>query len=226
MFALLLAELAGHPGQRAGHLHLTGWLLSTLGICTSTNFGPTLFILFCYSPALPGHVSTLSTTSGKAGHQGNPLLYPGFLQLDLPCPQEVRRLETRYRPQRPQQVSMLSTLTDGDDGLHHALTSTRLLGNLPGLQGCFLPHPSRACSPTLPQLPVQPPLLPIPGPSVRSGHITVPLHSPSQDSRHLRQGPGAFPYSSTWTTGTSQPPRPLPAWPGPHGFSTYPSSLA
>ena len=76
------------------------------------------------------------------------------------------------------------------------------------------------------QLPVRPPLLPVPGPSVRSGNVTVPLHLPSQGSRGFCQEPGPFLTPLSGTTGTSRPPQSQPAWPGPRGSSLSPSESA
>ena len=140
--------------------------------------------------ALPGHVSPHTATSGQAGYRGDSTLDPRFLQPDLPRTQEIRRLEARHRPQRPQQVSTLSTLPHGDVRLYHAFSTARSLGHLAGLQGRLLSRPSCTRTSTLPQLPVRSPLLPVPGPPFRPGDVTVPLHPPSQGSRGLCQEPG------------------------------------
>ena len=55
------------------------------------------------------------------------MLDPRFLQLDLPRTQEIRRLEARHQPQRPQQVPTLSTLPHGDVRLDHAFATARSL---------------------------------------------------------------------------------------------------
>ena len=149
-----------------------------------------MFLQLCYSPALPGHVSPHTATAGQAGYRGDPTLNPRFLQPNLPRTQEIRRLEARHRPQRPQQVPTLSTLPHGDACLHHAFTTARSLGHLAGLQGRLLLRPSCTRTSTLPQLPVRSSLLPVPGPPFRSGDVSVPLHSPRQGSRNLCKEPG------------------------------------
>ena len=118
------------------------------------------------------------------------MLNPRFLQPNLPRTQEIRRLEARHRPQRPQQVPTLSTLPHGDARLHHVFTTARSLGHLAGLQGRLLSRPSCTHTSTLPQLPVRSPLLLVLGPPFQSGDVSVPLHSPSQGSRNLCQEPG------------------------------------
>ena len=149
-----------------------------------------MFILLCYSPTLPGHVSPHTATTGQAGYQEDSTLDPRFLEPNLPRTQEIRQLEACHQPQRPQQVPMLSTLPHGDARLHHVFTTARSLGHLAGLQGRLLSRPSCTRTSTLPQLLVQSPLLPVPGPPFQSGNISVPLRSPSQGSRNLCQEPG------------------------------------
>ena len=186
----LLAELAGHTGRWVGHLYPTGRLFFTLWFRAATHRGSTLFILLCYSPALPGHVSPHTSTPGQAGYWGDSTLNPRLLQPDLPRTQEIRRLEARHRPQRPQQVPTLSTLPHGDVRLYHAFSTARSLGYLAGLQGRLFSHPSCTHTSTLPQLPVRSPLLLVPGPPFQPGDVTVPLRPPSQGSRGLFQVPG------------------------------------
>ena len=135
-------------------------------------------------------VSPHTATTGQAGYRGDSTLDPRFLQPNLPRTQEIRRLQARHQPQRPQQVPTLSTLPHGDARLYHAFTTARSLGHLAGLQGCLLSRPSCTHTSTLPQLPVRSPLIPVPGPPFRSGDVSVPLHSPSQGSRDLCQEPG------------------------------------
>ena len=59
------------------------------------------------------------------------------------------------------------------------------LGIVPRPEGCFLPHSGSSCTQEVPALSVWPSSLPLPGTSVWSGHLTLPLYPSGQAIRSL-----------------------------------------
>ena len=162
-----------------------GTATSYSGVQTSSHLRPIKFIVYFNSSTFPGDGTAVSLTPGQVCHQGDSTAWIRLWQQDLSGTQDVQWLEASYQPRCPQQALKVSTLQNGDNYLHHVLTSARTLSHLSGLQGC-LPHADCPCTLTLSQVLV-------PGTPLWPGHVNLPLHSSSQSSRHIRQSSGPFP---------------------------------
>ena len=154
-----------------------------------------MFIILCYSPTFPGHDSANSSTPGQAHHRGDPQPALAFYSRIFLAP----RKSGNWRP-----VIDLSALNKFLHSPHFWMEmATSIMCSLQqghwatsvDFKDAFFPHSDHSCSPTLPQLPVWLLLLPVPGPPIWPGHVTLRLHLSGQSSTCLRQRPGPLPAS-------------------------------
>ena len=81
------------------------------------------------------------TVHATKQRRGRPRHYISrVLQSPLPCPKEVRRLETSHRPFISQLLPRDSPLQDGKCGKHSAISPSRRLGHFHRSCGCLFPH--------------------------------------------------------------------------------------
>ena len=98
------------------------------------------------------------------------------LQSPLPCPKEVRRLETRHRPLISQLLPRDSPLHDGECGKHSTISPSRRLGHFHRSCGCLFPHTHPYRLPKMSSISDSGHHIPIPGTTVWPFSSTLGIH--------------------------------------------------